>query len=36
VREALAVNPKLTDPIKEDVDLVSLRDLPEYQALFTA
>jgi tetratricopeptide (TPR) repeat protein len=36
VREALAVNPKLTDPIKEDVDLVSLHDLPEYQALFTA
>jgi tetratricopeptide (TPR) repeat protein len=36
VREALAVNPQLTDPIKEDVDLVSLHDLPEYQALFTA
>ena len=36
VREALAVNPKLTEPIKEDVDLVSLHDLPEYQALFTA
>jgi tetratricopeptide (TPR) repeat protein len=36
VREALAVNPKLTDQIQEDVDLVSLHDLPEYQALFTA
>jgi tetratricopeptide (TPR) repeat protein len=36
VREALAANPQLTDPIKEDVDLVSLHDLPEYQALFTA
>jgi tetratricopeptide (TPR) repeat protein len=36
VREALAVNPQLTDPIKEDVDLVSLHDLPDYQALFTA
>jgi tetratricopeptide (TPR) repeat protein len=35
VREALAVNPKLTDLMKEDVDLVSLHDLPEYQALFT-
>lgn len=36
VREALAVNPKLTDLSKEDVDLVSLHDLPEYQALYTA
>jgi tetratricopeptide (TPR) repeat protein len=36
VREALAVNPTLTDLAKEDVDLVSLHDLPEYQALFTA
>jgi tetratricopeptide (TPR) repeat protein len=36
VREALTVNPQLTDQIKEDVDLVSLHDLPEYQALFTA
>jgi tetratricopeptide (TPR) repeat protein len=36
VREALAVNPMLSEAMKEDVDLVSLRDLPEYQALFTA
>ena len=36
VREALAVNTKLTDLAKEDVDLVSLHDLPEYQALYTA
>jgi tetratricopeptide (TPR) repeat protein len=36
VREALAVNPTLTDLAKEDVDLVSLHDLPEYQALYTA
>jgi len=36
VREALAAHPKLTDQIKEDVDLVSLHDLPEYQALFSA
>jgi tetratricopeptide (TPR) repeat protein len=36
VREALAVNPTLTDLAKEDVDLVSLHDLPAYQALFTA
>ena len=36
VREALAVNPTLTDLAKEDVDLVSLHGLPEYQALFTA
>jgi tetratricopeptide (TPR) repeat protein len=36
VREALVVNSKLADAIKEDADLVSLRDLPEYQALFTA
>jgi hypothetical protein len=36
VREALAVNPKLTEWSKEDADLVSLHDLPEYQALYTA
>jgi tetratricopeptide (TPR) repeat protein len=36
VREALAVNPTLTDLSKEDGDLVSLRELPEYQALYTA
>jgi len=36
VREALAVNPKLADLAKEDTDLVSLHDLPEYQALYTA
>jgi tetratricopeptide (TPR) repeat protein len=36
VREALAVNPKLADLAKEDVDLVSLHDVPEYQALYTA
>ncbi len=36
VREALAVNPKLTDFSKEDVDLVSLHELPEYQSLYTA
>lgn len=36
VREALAVNPKLTDVAKEDADLVSLHDLPEYQSLYTA
>src|SRR5262249_39234364 len=36
VREALAVNPKLIDVAKEDADLVSLHDLPEYQALYTA
>lgn len=36
VREALAVNPKLTDVAKEDADLVSLRALSEYQALYTA
>jgi tetratricopeptide (TPR) repeat protein len=36
VREALAVNPELTDQIKEDSDLISLHDLPEYQALFRA
>ena len=34
VREALAVNPKLTEWSKEDADLVSLHDLPEYQALY--
>jgi tetratricopeptide (TPR) repeat protein len=36
VREALAASPKLTDLSKEDADLVSLHDLPEYQALYTA
>jgi tetratricopeptide (TPR) repeat protein len=36
VREALAVNPKLSDVAKEDTDLVSLQGLPEYQALYTA
>jgi tetratricopeptide (TPR) repeat protein len=36
VRQALAVNPTLTDLSKEDVDLVSLHDLPEYQALYRA
>jgi tetratricopeptide (TPR) repeat protein len=36
VREALAINPKLTEWSKEDADLVSLHDLPEYQALYTA
>jgi tetratricopeptide (TPR) repeat protein len=36
LREALAVNPQLTDLLKEDVDLVSLHALPAYQALFTA
>ncbi len=36
VREALAINPKLADLAKEDADLVSLHDLPEYQALYTA
>lgn len=36
VREAMAVNPKLTEWSKEDADLVSLHDLPEYQALYTA
>jgi tetratricopeptide (TPR) repeat protein len=36
VREALAVNPRLIEWSKEDADLVSLRDLPEYQALYTA
>lgn len=35
VREALAVNPKLTDWSKEDADLEPLRGLPEYQALYT-
>lgn len=36
VREALAVNPKLTEWSKEDADLVSLHELPAYQALYTA
>jgi tetratricopeptide (TPR) repeat protein len=36
LREALAVNPTLTELAKEDTDLVSLHDLPEYQALYTA
>lgn len=36
VREALAINPRLTEWSKEDADLVSLHDLPEYQALYTA
>lgn len=36
VREALTVNPKLTEWSKEDADLESLHDLPEYQALYTA
>jgi tetratricopeptide (TPR) repeat protein len=36
VREALAVNPKLIEWSKEDADLDSLRDLPEYQALYGA
>lgn len=36
VREALAVNPKLTDWSREDADLASLRELPEYQALYTS
>jgi tetratricopeptide (TPR) repeat protein len=36
LREALTVNPTLSDAMKDDVDLVSLHDLPEYQALFTA
>jgi len=36
VREALAINPKLTEWSKEDADLVSLHDLPEYQAFYTA
>ena len=36
VREALAVNPKLTEWSKEDADLVSLHDLPAYQALYSA
>ena len=35
VRESLAVNPRLTEWSKEDADLVSLHDLPEYQALYT-
>ena len=34
VREALAVNPRLTDWSKEDSDLVSLHSLPAYQALY--
>ena len=36
VREALAVNPELTEWSKVDADLVSLYELPEYQALYTA
>jgi tetratricopeptide (TPR) repeat protein len=36
VGEALAVNPKLTAWSKEDGDLDSLRDLPEFQALYAA
>jgi tetratricopeptide (TPR) repeat protein len=36
VGEALAVNPKLTEWSKEDADLVSLHDLPDYQALYTS
>ena len=35
VRESLAVNPKLTEWSKEDADLVSLHDLPDYQALYS-
>ena len=34
VGEALAVNPRLTEWSKEDADLESLRELPEYQALY--
>ncbi len=34
VREALAVNPRLTEWSKEDSDLVSLHSLPAYQALY--
>lgn len=36
VREALAVNPELTEWSKVDSDLNSLYQLPEYQALYTA
>jgi tetratricopeptide (TPR) repeat protein len=36
VREALAVNPELTEWSKVDSDLTSLYELPEYQALYTA
>ena len=36
VREALAVNPELTEWSKVDSDLTSLYELPEYQALYSA
>jgi hypothetical protein len=36
VREALAVNPELTEWSKVDADLTSLYALPEYQALYEA
>ena len=36
VREALTVNPKLTEWSKEDADLDSLREMPAYQALYRA
>ncbi len=36
IREALALRPDLIEWSKQDSDLVSLRDLPDFQAIYTA
>jgi predicted Zn-dependent protease len=35
LREALLLNPELTEWSKQDSDLASIRDAPGYQALYT-